>query len=158
MRRSIAHKLVGMTLDEALSEPELLGSALVGDASSWAPWRAFLAALFGSQLSTKPASFASVRVARRCLAGISHLRPRRRQKLHHVFGRVLSRGLPQLDGPACAGRQTDRAFGCATREQAKILLDYIVGILDQSPILRRLIANITANSVELTTRVSVEVV
>jgi hypothetical protein len=32
-----------------------------------------------------------------------------------------------------------------TREQAKISLSYIVGILEQSPILRKLVCNVTAN-------------
>jgi hypothetical protein len=43
-----------------------------------------------------------------------------------------------------------------TREQAKIDLSYVTGILDASPVLRRLVTNVTANSVELRTGVTIE--
>jgi len=46
-----ARKLQGISILEALAEPSLLGSALVGDIQSWSSWLAFLACFFGLPLS-----------------------------------------------------------------------------------------------------------
>ena len=47
----VARKLEHISILEALAEPALLGSALVGDPASWSAWLTFLASFFGLPLS-----------------------------------------------------------------------------------------------------------
>ena len=160
--RAISPRLRGVTVLEALNEPELLGSSLIGDAESWAAWKAFLSAFFGLPLSDS-----QLALYRQCT------------------GRETPPATPFQTAYLICGRGAGKSFVLAlvatylacfrdwstklapggkpivmliapTREQAKIDLSYIVGILEASPVLRRLVTNVTANSVELSTGVVVE--
>jgi len=72
--RAISPRLRGVTVLEALNEPELLGSSLIGDAESWAAWKAFLSAFFGLPLSDSQLPFiASARAAKHRLRRHSRL-------------------------------------------------------------------------------------
>jgi hypothetical protein len=151
-----------VTILEALNTPELLGSSLIGDPASWDAWRGFLAAFFGLPLLESQLALYRECTARETPPATPF------QTAYLICGRgagksfVLALVATYL---ACfRDWSTKLAPGgkpivmliAPTREQAKIDLSYIVGILEASPVLRRLVTNVTANSVELSTGVVVE--
>ena len=148
-----------MNVLEALDDPKLFGAAFAG--ATWRPWRAFLAALFGLPLDA-----AALELYRR-----------------HT-GRAEPPAAPASEAYAIVGRRGGKSrvaalvavwLACfrtyalapgergvvmviaADRRQARVILRYVVALLDASPMLARLIANRTAESVELANGISVEV-
>ena len=151
-----ARKLEGISILEALAEPALLGSSLVGDRASWSAWLAFLAAFFGlphlyrdcTARTTPPAApFSTVFLICGRGAGKSFM-----LSLVAIFLSCFKDWTSKL----APGGVPVVLLVSPTREQAKINLSYIVGILDASPMLRRLVTNVTSNSVQLRTGVTIE--
>ena len=157
-----ARKLSHITILEALAEPALLGSSLVGDPASWASWLTFLASFFGLPLSdtglalfrdctarqTSPAApFSTVFLVSGRGSGKSFI-----LSLIAVFLSCFRDWTSKL----APGGVPVVLLVSPTREQAKINLSYIVGILDASLTLRRLVTNVTSNSVQLRTGVTIE--
>ena len=157
-----ARKLEGISILEALAEPALLGSALVGGLASWSAWLAFLAAFFGLPLSDS-----GLTLFRECTA--RHTSPATPfSTVYLICGRGAGKSfiLSLIAVYFTCFRDWTSKLGpggvpvvllvSPTREQAKINLSYIVGILDASPTLRRLVTNVTSNSVQLRTGVTIE--
>jgi len=156
-------KLHGLSILDALDEPALFGAA-IRDHASWEPWRAFLAAMFGLPL----------------------LYPHEKELFRVCTGRAEPPNAPVRNVWLICGRRAGKSFCmalvaaylavfrnwtpklspgeravvllvAADREQAKILHRYIAGILSV-PLLRSLLDNVSADSIELKGRVVIEVV
>jgi hypothetical protein len=150
-----------ISLREALSDPNLLGSALAGD--SWKAWRTLLIAAMGEELTAdERAIFAK-------LTGREREPLERVHELAAVVGRRggKSRAMATL---ACyiAGLcdHTDALVPgekgvllCVALDQrvAKIILDYAQAAFERSPILKQLIAGRTSDALEVSNGISLEV-
>jgi hypothetical protein len=149
------------SLRKALSDPNLLGKALAGE--SWAAWRALLLAAMAEKL--KPAELEHYSR----LTGRSAPPPDRVSELWVIAGRRggKSRAIATLlayIGTLCdhRGKLTSGERGIAlclapSQAQAGIVLDYVGGILRESPILKQLIVRETAETIELDNRITIEV-
>jgi hypothetical protein len=150
-----------ITLRRALSDNKLLGRALPGD--SWRAWKILLIACAGERLSdTEREIFCK-------LTG----RAREPGKMVHEFIGIIGRRGGKSRAIAawlcwiaalCDHRSTlspgERGVClCISRDQrvAKIILGYVEGILADSPLLERMIRNRTADTVELSNRITIEV-
>jgi len=150
-----------VTILEALNTPELLGSSLIGDPASWDAWRGFLAAFFGLPLLESQLALVS-RVHGPRNAACDAI-PDCLFDLWRGAGKSFVLALVATYLACFRDWSTKLAPGgkpivmliAPTREQAKIDLSYIRRILEASPVLRRLVTNVTANSVELSTGVVV---
>lgn len=150
-----------VTMREALADPRLLGSALSG--TSWATWRVFLIAAMGEKL------IAAERETFTKFTGRSEEPGTRVEEGLFLIGRrggkdraiaplaaymaalvnwkgILARGETGL--VLCIG---------ADQRQAKVQRDYIEGVFDASPMLSRLVVNRTADSIELSNGIVIEV-
>lgn len=151
-----------MTIVEALDDLHLFGPAFA-DRPSWAAWEAFVAALFGLPMSAHqletyrahtgrttaprtPAREAWVVAGRR--GGKSRIAALVAVYLaaFRDYRRILARGergtLPII---------------AADRRQARTVLRYVLGLLEECPMLAQLVVSTTADGVELTTGVTIEV-
>jgi hypothetical protein len=150
-----------VSLREALVDPALLGNVLVGE--SWATWRSLLLASMGERLTADELAIFQ-RVTGRTLAP-----PSRVEETAFVVGRrggkdraasVLACYLAALvDWSPVLVRGERGLVLCIgpDQRQAKIQRDYIEGAFDASPVMASLISGRTADSIELSNRVSVEV-
>ena len=150
-----------VSLREALSDLNLLGASIAGD--SWRSWRTLLIAAMGEALTEDE------RATFRALTG-RDLEPLQRvDQFAAVIGRRggKSRTMATL---ACylAGlcEHTDALVPgergvllCVALDQrvAKIILDYAEASFERSPILKQLIASRTADALELTNGITLEV-
>ena len=150
-----------VALREALSDPNLLGTAIAGD--SWRSWRALLIAAMGEELSEDEREI------------FTKLTGREREPLQRVdqFAAVIGRRGGKSKAIATARhlhrgamRPSDALVPgergvllCVALDQrvAKIILDYAEACFERSPILRQLIANRTADALELTNGITLEV-
>jgi hypothetical protein len=151
-----------MTILKALDDPQLFAPAFP-DRASWAAWEAFLAALFGLPMPEAHAALYRTHTGRQAgPCGPSReawvVVGRRGGKSRVAalvavylacfrdYRRILARGehgtLPII---------------AADRRQARTVLRYVLGLLEDCPMLAQLVANTTAESVELTTGVTIEV-
>jgi hypothetical protein len=150
-----------VSLRRALSDRKLLGNALAGD--SWRPWRVLLIAAVGERLTDSE-----------------------RKIFHKLTGRAREPGKPVHELIAVVGRRGGKSRAMAvllcwlaglcdhrstlapgergvalliSRDQriAKIILGYVEGILEDSPVLRSLIKNRTQDTLELSNHITVEV-
>jgi len=149
------------TLRIALSAPELLAGALVGE--TWHGWRSLLLAAMGEPL--RPDELETFRR----LTERQQPPAERVSELVAVVGRRggKSRAIATLlCYLAClvdyktrlATGETGVALCIApSQEQAKIVLDYASGILAASPILRHLVRRSTSETIELTNRIVISV-
>jgi hypothetical protein len=149
------------TLRKALEDPNLLGQALPGD--SWAAWRALLLATMGEKL--KPAELEHFKR----LTGRSEPPPDRVSELWVIAGRRggKSRAIATLlayIGTLCdhraklsSGEQGVALCLAPSQAQAEVVLNYCAGIINESPILKQLIARQTAETIELNNRITIEV-
>jgi hypothetical protein len=145
----------------ALSDLNVLGRALQGP--SWFGWRVLLIAAAGEKLTSKE------RVEFKRLTGRERESGKPCRELVCIFGRRAGKTLAISTFDcwisACCDHRDVLARGetgvalLISRDQraAKIALDYIDGILRDSPVLSSLIVNRTADSIELSNRICVEV-
>jgi hypothetical protein len=148
-----------VTLREALRDPQLLGSLLVGP--SWEAWRVLLIAAMGEPLT------AEERVVFKTFTGRDQEPGERVEEFVAIVGRRdgKSRALSVLetyiaglcDHPLLHGERGLLLCIAPDQRQAKISLDYCAANFEQSPVLRRLIANRLQESLELKNGVTVEV-
>jgi hypothetical protein len=160
--RTLAGRLSHLSILDALDEPGLLGAA-IRDPESWKPWRAFLTAAFGL-----PMDDGAAELFRAC-TGRSELPVAPFQFLWLVCGRRGGKSFCMATMAvflACfrdwrrylsPGERAVVLLVASDREQAKILVRYIQGIL-ATPLLAPLVENTTADSVDLRGSVTVEVV
>jgi hypothetical protein len=150
-----------ISLRKALSDPKLLGHALKG--SSWAAWRILLVSAVGERLSESE-----------------------REIFRKLTGRAQEPGHPVNELIAIVGRRGGKSFAmatllcwlaglcdhrsvlapgetgvalCISRDQraARAVLNYVEGIFAGSPYLRGLIKSRTAEAIELTNGIQIEV-
>jgi hypothetical protein len=141
-----------VTIDRALIDPHLLGAAL-GDATPWSTWLAVLRAAFGLPLDDEQrAIFHEVAGER----GPPHKRVR---ELWAIIGRRggKSRIAAALAVYAATFVKHDLASGetgyvlvlAASRDQARVVFDYVKGFFDASSVLRQEVASVTATEIKL---------
>src|SRR5262249_51394744 len=148
-------------LREALSDPSLLGTASAGD--SWSSWRTLLIAAMGEALREDERDIFSQ------LTGRKHEPLERVHELACIIGRrggksramaTLACYIAGLCGHGDALVPGEKGIGLSiapNQKQAKISLDYAGAIIQHSPIMRQLLANRTADALELSNDISVEV-
>jgi hypothetical protein len=149
-----APKVGGITIDRALLDRNLLGAAL-GDPSTWLAWLAILKAAHGRPLNERERELFTV------VAGDREPPTRKVKELVCVASRRSGKG---RIGAACAvhaallidhspvlapGEVGVVACVSPTRAQATILLNYAVGYLEASPLLRGEVVDVTADEVRL---------
>ena len=150
-----------VSMRKALSDPKVLGRALL--APSWFGWRVLLIAAAGEKLTSKE------RIEFKRLTGREREPGRPCRELICIFGRRAGKTLAISTFDcwiaACCDYRDVLARGevgvalLISRDQraAKIALDYIDGILRDSPVLSSLIVNRTADTIELSNRINIEV-
>ena len=150
-----------VSLREALSDPNLLGSAIAGD--SWRAWRVLLIAAMGEELREDEREI------------FTQLTGREREPLQRVdqFAAVIGRrggkskaiatvatyiaGLCDHRDALVPGERGVLLCVALDQRVAKIILDYAEACFERSPILKQLIANRTADALELTNGITLEV-
>jgi hypothetical protein len=148
-----------ISIRKALSDKNLLGSTLTGD--SWLPLRILLIALMGEALNEEERKIFSQLTERQQEPG------QRVEEFVAVVGRRggKSRAMAILAayvGGLCKHSLVKGETGvllliAPDQRQAKIALDYCAAALEQSPILKQLIANRNTDTLELTNGISIEV-
>jgi hypothetical protein len=149
------------SLRKSLADPNLLGKALAGE--SWAAWRALLLAAMGEKL--KPAELEHYKR----LTGRAEPPPDRVSELWVIAGRRGGKSRAIATLLAYIGCLCDHRAKLASGEkgialclapsqaQAGIVLDYVGGILRESPILAQLIVRQTSETIELDNGIVIEV-
>src|SRR6201981_2163803 len=148
-------------LREALSDPNLLGTAIAGD--SWSSWRTLLIAAMGEDLREDEREI------------FSHLPGRDREPLQRVdqFAAVIGRrggksramatlatyiaGLCDHSDALVPGERGVLLCVALDQRVAKIILDYAEASFERSRILKQLSASRTADALELTNGITLEV-
>lgn len=148
-----------ITIRKALADKKLLGNFLSGE--SWFAWRVLLIAAMGEKLTDDE------RPTYTKLTGRSAEPLQRVEELCAVIGRRggKSRAMATLAcyiAALCKHKLSHGEKGillciAPDQRQAAIVLDYTAAAFEQSPILRQLIANRTADTLELTNGISIEV-
>ena len=147
------------SLRRALNDKQLLGGVLVGP--SWLAWRVLLIASMGERLHDDERPLFTK------LTGRAGEPLERVEELVAVVGRRggKSRAMATLacyittlcDHALVRGERGVCLCVAPDQRQAKITLDYCTAALEQSPILKQLIANRTADALELVNGVNIEV-
>ena len=148
-----------IAIRRALADPQLLGKVLAG--GSWAAWRVLLTAAMGEPLLDDERELFATLTGREREPG------RRVEELAAVVGRRggKSRAMATLAaylGGLCRHDLVPGERGvllciAPDQRQASITLDYATAAFEGSPILSQLVANRTADALELTDGVNVEV-
>ena len=160
-KEEIVEWRVKVSMRETLSEAEFFGTILAG--SSWYSWRVLLIAAAGEELlADERAEFAR-------LTGREREPGHMVRELIAIFGRRAGKSLALAvfdcwiavfcdHRDVLAPGETGIVL-CISRDQriARVIVDYIEGILHASPILAGLIANRTADTIELRNGISIEV-
>jgi hypothetical protein len=152
---------VQTSLRSALEDPRLLGDALPGD--SWAAWRALLLAAMGEPLQPDELEHF------RRLTGRENPPTQRIEEFWGIIGRRggKSRAIAVLIAylaTLCDYRMklSSGEIGVVlciapSQTQSQIVLNYIAGILEGSPILAQLIRKQTSETIELSNRIIIDV-
>jgi hypothetical protein len=150
-----------VTMRAALADPQLLGNALVGD--SWSTWRVFLIATMGESLT--PAE----RKVFQKFTGREREPGERVEEALFLIGRrggkdraaavadAYLAALVDWSGMLAKGERGIVLCIGADTKQAKVQRDYIEGVFDGSPMLSRLVINRTADTIELSNGITIEV-
>lgn len=154
-----------MNILEAMQTPELFGDTFRGD--SWEAWRAVLSGAFALPMDDdRLALFKQLSGGREppservrelwCIAG------RRSAKSHTaaavaVYMATIGAELMGLTNRLSPGERGTVALLATDRSQAKTLLNYIRGIIENSAILSGMVEKSNTESVELSNRVSIEI-
>ena len=148
-----------ISIRKALADKKLLGSVLIGD--SWQAWRVLLIAAMGESLSDEERTIFTA------LTGRDKEPLQRVEEFCAVVGRRggKSRAMAILAayvGGLCKHQLVRGETGVVLliapdQRQGKIALDYCAAALEQSPILKQLIANRSSDTLELTNGISIEV-
>jgi hypothetical protein len=150
-----------VTMRKALADKHLLGNTLAGD--SWLAWRTLLIAAVGEELT------ASERETFTRLTQREREPCARVEELCAVVGRrggksramsVLAAyiaGLCDHRDVLVPGETGVVLLVAPSQRQAKIVLNYVEAVFQQTPIMRQLIASRTADTLELSNSTSIEV-
>ena len=149
------------TLRRAMADPQLLGGALAGD--SWLSWRALLLAMMG-----EPLDVAETEVFRR-LTGRETPPAKRVEECAVVAGRrggktramatlaVYIAGLCDHGRALARGERAVVLLIAPDLRQARVALDYALGVLESTPILRQLIVSRSVDTIALSTGIDIQV-
>jgi hypothetical protein len=154
MKRSI-------TMRRALDDPKLLGNALSGD--SWSTWRTFLIAVMGEALTAKEREVFARFTGRSQEPGARIEEPLfligRRGGKDRAIAALATYFAALIDWSSVLAKGETGLVLCigADTKQATIQRNYIEGVFDGSPILSRLVVNRTADSLELSNGIVIEV-
>ena len=159
--RIMTRKAAAVTMRQALADPALLGGVLAGEL--WGNWTTFLIATNGEKLN------AAERKIFQKFTGREREPGERVEEALFLIGRrggkdratsVLASYLAALVDWSPVLAKGERGVllvvGVDTRA-AQIQRDYIEGVFDASPMLSSLVANKTADTIELTTGITIEV-
>ena len=146
--------LPAVDIDAALADPQLLGAAM-GNLRPWGTWRVVLKAAFGLPLTpAEVGTFGNVAGGRPAPAA-------RVRELWCVIGRRSGKSrvaaLVATYIATCVDHRQRLVPGetgsvlvlAASKSQASVVFGYVKGFLESSPILSRLIEEITADEVRL---------
>jgi hypothetical protein len=150
-----------VSMRDALSDPGLLGNVLVGE--SWLIWHILLIAFAGEALNraerrlftkltgraTEPLQLVEMLVA---VVG----RRGGKSRAMAVLAAFIA-GLCDHSGVLAPGERGVLLLIAPDQRQASILLNYIKAVFEQSPLLKQLVTNTTADALELTNGISIEV-
>jgi hypothetical protein len=149
-----------VTMREALADPNLLGTALPGP--SWEAWRVMLIALMGEPLVTEAEREIFRRFTRRHEPPSAMAR-----EAWFVIGRRggKSRAIAVLTvylACLCKHRLVKGETGVALviapdKKQARVILDYAGGIIEDSPLLRQTVVKRLEEELQLKGRIKIEV-
>lgn len=151
-----------MTILETLDDPHLFAPAFP-DRGSWTAWEAFLAALFGLSMSEAHTALYQTHTGRQAPPGGSAReawvvagRRAGKSRVAALVAVYLAcfRDYRRILAP---GERGTLPIIAADRRQARTVLRYVLGLLEDCPMLAQLVASTTAESVELTTGVTIEV-
>jgi hypothetical protein len=147
------------TLRKALDDPRLLGNAIPGD--SWAGWRSLLLAAMGEPLEPDELEHF------RRLTGRQVPPTERADELWCIIGRrggksraiaVLAAYLATLTTVELDPGETGVVLCLGpSKDQSNIVLNYLEGVLRQSPALSKLVRRRTSESIELSNRITIDV-
>jgi len=148
-----------ITIRKALTDKKLLGSVLAGD--SWRAWRTLMIAAMGEALTDDERAIFT-QLTGRALEPLQRV-----EELEAVVGRRggKSRAMATLavyiaalcKHPLACGERGVLLCIAPDQRQAAITLDYATAAFEQSPILKQLIANRNADTLELTNGITIEV-
>jgi hypothetical protein len=150
-----------ITMRRALNDANLLGKVMSAD--SWSSWKILLIAAAGEELTEEE------RIEFKRLTGREHEPGQMIREFIGVFGRRGGKSFAMsvficwlaalCDHRAVLAPGETGVALCISRDQriAKIILNYIEGILSQSDQMRQLIVNRTQDSIELSNGISIEV-
>jgi hypothetical protein len=148
-----------ISIRAALTDRSLLGNVLAGD--SWQAWRVLLVASMGEPLTDDE------RAVFKKLTGREREPGQRVEELCAIAGRRggKSRAMATLAAylgglckhPLVRGERGVLLCIAPDQRQAAIVLDYTTAAFEQSPILKQLIVNRTADTLELSNGISIEV-
>jgi hypothetical protein len=154
MRRAV-------TMRAALGDPGLLGNALQG--GSWAAWRTFLIAVMGEEL-TAPEREVFTRFTGRSQESGARIEEAlfligRRGGKDRAAAALATYFAALVDWSAVLAKGERGLVLCigADTKQAKVQRDYIEGVFDASPILSSLVVSRTADAIELSNGIAIEV-
>jgi hypothetical protein len=146
-------------LRQALSDDNLLGNALPGD--SWKAWRTLLLAAMGERLTAEERTLFTQ------LTGRAREPGQRVEEAAFVVGRrggksralaTLASYIAGLCQHSLAPGETGIALCIAPdQRQASICLEYAEAVFRNSPVLSQLVTNRTADTLELTNHINLEV-
>ena len=149
-----------ISIDQALRDPKLLGSAL-GSTKSWSTWLTVLKAAFGLKLN---------RSERRTFTSIAGSREPPGKKVEELWvaagrGSGKSRISAAIAVYVAAFFEHDLDPGevghvlvlAGSRDQAQMVFGYVRAFLHRSPILRKMIENVTFGEIRLTNGVTIAV-
>jgi len=148
-----------VSLRAALEDPKLLGNSIPGE--SWEAWRALLLAAMGEPLTDRELQHY------RRLTGRQDAPPQLVHELWCVVGRrggktraiaILAVYLATLCEAKLSPGETAVVLCISmSREQASYALNYAYAALEDSPILSKLIRRRTAETIELTNRITIDI-
>ena len=150
-----------VSLRKALEDPQLLGSVL--DGPSWHAWRSLLLAAMGEEL--KPDELETFRQ----FTGREAAPPNRVDELWCVIGRrggksramaalaIYLAGLCDYSDKLARGEKGIVLLIAPDMKQAKVALNYAEGALESTPLMKQLIVSRTAETLLLTTGITLEV-
>lgn len=162
---SVAAAKLAVTILDAFQDHQLLGQSFAGESRE--AWRAVLAAAFGLRLTAGQASrFKHLAGGRKPpsqrVRELWAIAGRRSDKSHTAAGIALylaTIGAAQ-DGTLArlsAGERGVVLVVACDRAQAKVVIAYVHGIVEQSPVLAGMVAAQTADGLQLTNGVAIEV-
>lgn len=154
-----------MNILDFMQTPDFMGDTFIGE--SWEPWRAVLSGAFALPMDDdRLATFKHLAGDReppeQRVRELWVIAGRRSAKTHNaaavaVYLATIGAAMEGLADKLSTGERGVVALMAVDRQQAKVALGYIRGIIEASPVLSRMVERDTADGIELNNRVSIEV-